>query len=68
MLFAFIYLRNDSNFLHLEITPDVSANTFILASRRFMARRGNPRLFISDNFKSFKSLEVKNFLRKLRIK
>ena len=33
-----------------------------------MARRGNPRLFISDNFKSFKSLEVKKFLRKLRIK
>ena len=33
-----------------------------------MARRGNLRLFISDNFKSFKSLEVKNFLRKLRIK
>ena len=32
-----------------------------------MARHGNPRLFISDNFKSFKSLEVKNFLRKLRM-
>ena len=33
-----------------------------------MARHGNSRLFISDNFKSFKSLEVKKFLRKLRIK
>ena len=33
-----------------------------------MARHGNPRLFISDNFKSFKSSEVKKFLRKLRIK
>ena len=54
--------------LHLEITQDVSANTLTLTLRRFMARRGNPRLFISDNFKSFKSLEVKNFLRKLRIK
>ena len=53
--------------LHLEITQDVSANSVILALRRFMARRGNPRLFISDNFKSFKSLEVKKFLRKLRI-
>ena len=54
--------------LHLKITQDVSANSVILALRRFMARRGNPRLFISDNFKSFKSLEVKKFLRKLRIK
>ena len=33
-----------------------------------MARCGNPRLFIGDNFKSLKSLEVKKFLRKLRIK
>ena len=32
-----------------------------------MARRRNPRLFISDYFKPFKSLEVK-FLRKLQIK
>ena len=54
--------------LHLEITQDVSANFVILALGRYMARRGNPRLFISDNFKSFKSLEVKKFSRKLRIK
>ena len=33
-----------------------------------MAPRGNPRLFISDNLKSFISLEVKKLLRKLRIK
>ena len=54
--------------LHLEFTQDVSANSAILALGRYMARRGNPRLFISDNFKSFKSLEVKRFSRKLRIK
>ena len=42
--------------LHLEITQDVSANTLILGIHGFMARRGNPGLFISDNFKSFKSL------------
>ena len=53
--------------LHLEITQDVCANSVILALRRFMTHRGNPRLFISDNLKSFKSLEVKKFLRKLRI-
>ena len=37
----------------MEIKQDVSANTRILALRRLMARRGNPRLFINDNFKSF---------------
>ena len=52
----------------MGITQDVSVNTLILALCRFMARRGNPRLFTSGNFKSFKSLEEKNFLRKLRIK
>ena len=54
--------------LHLEITQDISANSVILALRRFMARRGNPRLFISDNSESFQSLEVQKFLRTLRIK
>ena len=33
-----------------------------------MAGRGNPRLYVSDNFKSFKYLEVKKFLGKLRNK
>ena len=32
--------------LHLEITQGVSANTLILALRRFMARRGIGRLFL----------------------
>ena len=59
MLFAFIYLAT-TKALHLEITQDVSANSVILALPRFTARR-NPRLFISDNFKSFNYLEVKKF-------
>ena len=52
----------------MGFTQDVSVNTLILGLCRFMARRGNPRLFTSGNFKSFKSLEEKIFLRKLRIK
>ena len=46
----------------------MSLNSVILAVGRPMARRRNPRFFIGNNFKSFKSLEVKKFLRKLRIK
>ena len=35
----------------------------ILALRRFLAKRGRTKLIISDNFKTFKSTELKNFLR-----
>ena len=38
-----------------------------LALRRFVARRGIPRLFVSDNFKTFKSEEIKNFVSNLFI-
>ena len=54
--------------VHLELTPDMSAPTVIRAIQRFMARKGYPELFVSDNFTSFKSAEVNNFLRKSQIK
>lgn len=41
--------------VHLEIVPDMSAETFIRSFKRFTARRGFPRKMISDNAKSFKS-------------
>ena len=53
---------------HLEIAQDVLANALILVLRRYIARCVNPRLFTSDNFKLFKSLEANKFLRKCWIK
>ena len=50
--------------IHLELTPDMSTLAVIRAIQRFIYRKGYPRRFISDNFKSFKSSELKNFLRK----
>ena len=47
--------------VHLELTTNVNSNSVILALRRFISRRGIPRLFISDNFKTFKSVDVKRF-------
>ena len=47
--------------VHLEVTVDVNSASVILALRRFITRRGMPHLLVSDNFKSFKSLDVKNF-------
>ena len=40
----------------------------VLAIRCFIARRGKPALFVSDNFESFKSADVKKFILKHRIK
>ena len=53
--------------IHLELTPDVSAQTLIRALQRFLCRKGYPERFISDNGGSFKSALLKDFLRKNRI-
>ena len=42
--------------------------SLILALRRFFARKGIPREILSDNFKTFKSAEVKKFTRSFHIK
>ena len=52
----------------LELCRDVSATVLILAMIRFSSRKRLPKLFVSDNFKSFKSIELKNFLLKGGIK
>ena len=41
--------------VHLELTPDLSADMFLLAFRRFTSRRGTPNMMISDNAKVFKA-------------
>ena len=40
--------------VHLEVVPDMSAETFIRCFKRFIARRGIPHKIISDNGKTFK--------------
>ena len=52
----------------MELCTDVSVTVLILAIGRFSSRRRLPKLFVSDNFKSFKSIELKNFLHKGGIK
>ena len=41
--------------VHLDIVLDMSTETFIRCVKRFAARRGLPRRFISDNGKTFKA-------------
>ena len=41
--------------IHLELTTDLSASSFLQAFRRFVGRRGLPTKIISDNAKGFKA-------------
>ena len=49
--------------VHLEITSSQGQHSLILAIRRFISRKVRCNLVISDDFKTFKSEEVKNYLR-----
>ena len=53
--------------VHLELTPEQGSSTLLLALCRFNSRRGVNKMFISDNFKSFKTKEVLAYLREKRI-
>ena len=50
--------------VHLNVVPDLSAQTFLNSFKRFTARRGFPNNMISDNGKTFKSAAktIKNLL------
>jgi hypothetical protein len=51
-----------SRAIHLELVPDMSIHGFLRGFKRFVARRGVPDFVISDNFKTFRSSEVKKFM------
>ena len=53
---------------HLELTYNLGVESLKFAFRRFISRRGTPSCFISDNFKTFKSVEIKRFISNLGIK
>ncbi|XP_057292547.1 uncharacterized protein LOC130621256 [Hydractinia symbiolongicarpus] len=42
-----------SRALHIELAGDLSTDSFILALRRFISRRGNPKTITSDNGTNF---------------
>lgn len=45
--------------VHFEALPDLSAESFLQAFKRFIGRRGVPELVISDNAKTFKCVARK---------
>ena len=48
--------------VHIELCPNLSAPGLIRCLKRFIARRGKFKMAISDNFKSFVSKELRQFL------
>lgn len=56
-----------SRALHLELVSSITAEDFLLSFRRFVARRGLPRVVYSDNARTFKkaSVDVKRVCRLL---
>ena len=51
-----------SRAVHLELAPNLEADAFLRALRRFFNRRGKPSLLIDDNAQTFKANSVKSFL------
>ena len=41
--------------IHLDVVPDMTTAAFLRSLKRFTARRGLPRKFVSDNGKTFKA-------------
>ena len=50
-----------SRAVHLELVPNLSAESFVRALIRFRGRRGTPSLIISDNGKTFKDSRVQAY-------
>ena len=54
-----LYTSAATRAVHLDLVPDLSASAFIRSLKRFIARRGVPQLFISDNATCFKNEELR---------
>ena len=57
-----LFTCTTSRVVHLELTPSLQGGAFIRALKRFIARRGYPRLLICDSTKTFTCNVVKSFL------
>ena len=63
-VYILLFTCASSRALHLELVPDMTSQAFIRAFKRFSARRGSPNLIVHDNFRTFRSQEVKLYLLK----
>ena len=61
MLYSFVYCDASRGVL-LETVRDASSVTFIDSLQRFIARRGCPRVILSDNGPAYTSKETQEFI------
>ena len=54
-MYLCLFTRATTRAIHLEIVQDLSAQTFLLAFRKFAARRSLPSIMISDNGSTYLS-------------
>ncbi|XP_052799407.1 uncharacterized protein LOC128231022 [Mya arenaria] len=50
-----LYTCASTRAVHLEIVPDLTEESFLLAFRRFVSRRSLPRMMISDNVTTYQA-------------
>ena len=55
-----LFTCTSSRAIHLELVPDLSADSFIRSFKRFMGRRGIPSVVVSDNGRTFRDSKLKN--------
>ena len=65
--YILLFTCSVSRVIHLKLTNDLGVEPLKLAVRRFISRRGTPSYSISNNFKTFKSIEIKRFVSNLGI-
>ena len=61
-VYILLFTCASSRAIHLELTPDMKSPAFLRGFKRFTSRRGKPNEIINDNFKTFKSSEVKAYM------
>ena len=54
-----LYTCATARAVHLELTASMTTQTVLQSLRRFLGKRGVPKLIVSDNFKSFMTVSGK---------
>ena len=63
-VYILLFTCAGSRAIHLELCANMTNDSFIQGFRRFSSRGGVPNLVVHDNFKTFRSKDVKRFFAK----
>ena len=54
--YIFLFTSATTRCVHVELTPDMSTPSLVLALQQFLDRKGFPETFVSDNLNPFHQL------------